>query len=253
MIFLLSPAKKQDFSQPAPNGTQPINKKEIATLIAELKKYSSGALSKLMSLSETLSDLNYERYQQFNPDSYTPKNAKPAVFALKGDAYQALAIDDFSKKELDFLQNHLLILSGLYGYLRPLDLIQPYRLEMKIKLPTPSGCTLYQFWGSKISEGINHALNNQNDKTVINLASNEYFKAIDQKALNANVITCQFKEKKDGQYKMIGIYAKRARGLMTRFIAKNSIEKPEDIKAFNLEDYGFNAALSSDTEWVFTR
>jgi uncharacterized protein len=254
MMIILSPAKKQSFEHPASiTGTQLQCKKDTALLIKALKNYDAPALSELMSLSDNLAALNHERFQNFTPDQYNKANAKPAVFALQGDAYQGLAVDDFSNDELNFLQKHLFILSGLYGYIRPLDLIQPYRLEMKIKLPNPRGTNLYQFWGSLISDGINKALSAQNDDTLINLASNEYFKAVDKKALNARVITCQFKEKKDGQYKMIGIYAKRARGLMTRFIAKNNINDSDALKQFNLEGYAFNPALSNTDEWVFVR
>ncbi len=255
MLVLLSPAKKQDFSplKPGPKGTQPKMKKEISTLVDELRHYSSKALSKLMSLSENLADLNYQRFQDFNLDRYDLHNAKPAIFAFQGDAYQSLNIHDFSQDNLAYLQKSLLILSGLYGYLHPLDLIQPYRLEMKTRLKNEHGNSLYEFWGDKLSRGINATLKKHQHTIVVNLASSEYFKAVNQDILTAPVLTVQFKEKKNGSYKVIGIHAKKARGLMTRFIAKHQLADKQQLQSFDLANYRFSKKLSSDENYVFIR
>ncbi len=255
MLVILSPAKKQSFEpQTYPiKATQPQNKKQVAVLIDYLQQLSEKKLQALMSLSPTLTALNHQRYQDFDSKRYTTKNAKPAVFALRGDAYQGLAIDDFSEKEINFLQDHLLILSGLYGYLRPMDLIQPYRLEMKTKLATDTTKDLYDYWQNTLTAAINTLAHAQQHHTLLNLASNEYFKAINKKQLNIPIITAQFKQKNGNEFKMIGIYAKRARGLMTRFIAKHQINHVDDIQQFDLEDYRFNKKLSTDSDWVFSR
>lgn len=249
MLMLLSPAKSQDFDTSiTASGTQPQLKQHTQALAKILKHYSKTELSKLMNISEKLADLNYQRFQDFS-DTYTKTNAKPCVYAFQGDAYKGLAIDDFSNTELDFLQQHLIILSGLYGALKPLDLIQPYRLEMKTPLSTDQGSNLYQFWGDTITQ----LLNKTEQDTIINLASNEYFKAIQPKALTAQLIHCDFKENKQGQYKTIGIHAKRARGLMVRYAAKHNITQPEQLKQFNLEGYQLNGNLTDNDHWVFTR
>lgn len=249
MLLLLSPAKSQNFDTPAPiTGTQPLLKKEITLLAQELKHYSTGQLAELMNLSDKLAVLNHQRYQQFS-DHFNEDNAKPCAFAFQGDAYKGLDIDTLNREQWQFLQQHLIILSGLYGLLRPLDLIQPYRLEMKTALRNNQGKDLYQFWGDTLAKQINHI----ETDIIVNLASNEYFKAVSTPTLKADVITCQFKERKNGDYKMIGIYAKRARGLMTRFIAQKQLTNIDDIKNFDLENYAFNNKLSSEKTWVFTR
>ncbi|MDF1654915.1 MAG: peroxide stress protein YaaA [Coxiellaceae bacterium] len=255
MLIILSPAKKQNFDAQdyVIKTTQPQNKSQIATLVASLQQLSEKKLQQLMSLSPTLTQLNYQRFQDFNINQYNSKNAKPAVFALQGDAYQGLQVEDFTKKQLDFLQQHLLILSGLYGYLKPMDLIQPYRLEMKTKLASKGCKDLYEFWQTSLTAAINKLAKQHSHNTLLNLASNEYFKALDKKQLAVPIITAQFKQQSGSEFKMIGIYAKRARGLMTRFIAKNQIAKIEDIKKFDTEDYRFNKKLSTDTTLVFSR
>ncbi len=255
MLVLLSPAKKQSFDQALPECelTKPQTLADIQLLIAELKKLPASKLEKLMSISPTLAKLNHQRYKSFNPKQFTPANAMPAVFAFRGDAYQSLNIDDFNKNDLKFLQKHLLILSGLYGYLRPLDLIQAYRLEMKTPLKNPRGDNLYEFWDDRITTALNTAISQHKNQCIINLASTEYFKAIAPKKLNAELIQVEFKEKKNGQFKTIGIQAKRARGMMTRFIMLNRIDDMTGIQTFNEANYRFNRKLSSEKNLVFTR
>ena len=252
MLILLSPAKKQDFNHRYPqfDATKPLASKQTALLIDNLKPLSKGKIADLMSVSDKIATLNYERYQDFNPQKYTRTNALQAIFALRGDAYQALDADSLDLNGIDYLQQHLVILSGLYGYLRPLDLIQPYRLEMKTRLANTRGKDLYQFWDDRITKALTKMLGKHKHKTIINLASNEYFKALTP---GLDILNVTFKEKKGAQYKVIGINAKRARGLMTRYMADKNIQKPEQLKKFNQADYHFNEKLSSDNELVFTR
>ncbi|MDF1760534.1 MAG: peroxide stress protein YaaA [Coxiellaceae bacterium] len=255
MLLILSPAKKQNFDAQtyAIKTTQPQNKKHIAELVNNLQQLSEKKLQQLMSLSPALTQLNFQRFQDFDVSQYNSNNAKPAVFALQGDAYQGLQVDDFNKKQLEYLQQHLLILSGLYGYLRPMDLIQPYRLEMKTKLAVNDCKDLYTFWQDSLTTAINKLAKQQSHDTLLNLASNEYFKALDKKQLSIPIITAQFKQQRGNEFKMIGIYAKRARGLMTRFVAKHQLSKTEDIKRFDLENYRLNKEISTDTNWIFCR
>jgi len=205
-----------------------------------------------MKLSLKLAELNFDRYETWKPKC-TEKNAKQSILAFQGDVYQGLDAASLSAAELKFAQQHLRILSGLYGILRPLDLMQPYRLEMGTKLKTTRGNNLYDFWGSTITEGLNKQLKKLKTDTLINLASNEYFKSVKPKELDAEIITPAFKEFKNGDYKMIGIYAKRARGLMSRYIIQNKLTNPEDLKDFHEEGYKFNSKLSKGNNWVFTR
>lgn len=255
MIIVLSPAKKQDFltTHPDISTSKPQMLSDIKLLVKELQTYSPLKLKKLMSVSDKLAQLNFERYQDFKPSSFTLSNSKQAAFAFQGDVYQGLMINDFTAKQRAFAQDHLLILSGLYGYLRPLDLIQPYRLEMKTALKNSRGANLYEFWGNKITKAINSALASHKNKLLINLASNEYFKAIQPNDIDGKLINIHFKEYKNGAYKVIGIHAKRARGLMARFIMKNSIDSLARIKKFTDNDYRFNTTLSTDDTLVFTR
>ena len=201
-----------------------------------------------MSLSEKLSKLNYDRYKSF-PTSLNLDNAKQAILAFKGDVYSGIDASSMSQDELEFAQDNLRMISGLYGVLRPLDLIAPYRLEMSTKLVNEMGNNLYQFWGDKISRVINE----DESEVIINLASNEYFKAIDKKSLNAEIINIIFKENKGGEYKVIGIYAKRARGLMARYMIDNKVLSPEGLKNFSLEGYRYRDNLSDNLNWTFTR
>jgi uncharacterized protein len=254
MLILISPSKTQDFSDNNYTNlyTEPsfIDKTEI--LIKELRKKKVNDIAKLMDLSENLSLLNYQRYQQF-ATPFTIENAKQALLAFKGDVYTGFDLDGYSDKDFDFAQQHLRIISGLYGMLRPLDLIQPYRLEMKIRLKNPKGKDLYAFWGDKLSVHLNNELKEKNERVLINLASQEYFKAINTKALKAKVITPHFKEEKNGSYKIVALFAKKARGMMANFAIKNKIANPEHLKAFQEGGYSFQENMSSENDWVFVR
>lgn len=249
MLAVISPSKTQDFSMPdiqEHTFTRQLSESEV--LVNLLKKKTQDELSKLMSISEKLAKLNYDRFQDFSTP-FDFNNAKQALLAFKGDVYNGIDAPNLSKKDLIFAQDNLRMLSGLYGVIRPLDLIAPYRLEMGTKLKNTKGKNLYEFWGDKISK----LLNEDEPEVIINLASNEYFKGIDQKALKAKIINIVFKEFKGDKYKIIGIYAKRARGLMVQFMIKNRIKNPQDLKAFKLEDYRYQEDMSDSTTWVFTR
>ena len=254
MLIVVSPSKTLDYENPAKTKvfTQPDYLPNSQELISHLKKLSSPEVSKLMSVSQKIADLNVGRYKTWNK-KFTVKNAKQCVLAFKGDVYTGLDAESFNSKDFNFAQKHFRVLSGLYGLLRPLDLMQPYRLEMGTKLDTKHGKNLYQFWGSTITEGLNTQLKKTKSNYLINLASNEYFKAVKPKELNAEIITPAFKEYKDGEYKMIGIYAKKARGMLSRFIIRNKLTDIEDLKSFNEEGYKFNKKLSSGNTWVFSR
>jgi cytoplasmic iron level regulating protein YaaA (DUF328/UPF0246 family) len=217
-----------------------------------LQEKSPDELVQLMSISEALAVLNHERYQRFDPP-FTVDNARPALLTFRGDVYTDVAVDTYDPADFTFAQQHLRILSGLYGLLRPLDLIQPYRLEMGTALPTERGTNLYRFWGDRLTEHLNEALAAQTSPVVINLASQEYFKAIDEKKLNAPVVTPVFKEHRNGQFKTVAIYAKRTRGKMANFIVKNRLEAPELLKTFNEDRYEYHQAASTDQAWVFVR
>ena len=255
MLILLSPAKTQDFNTPYPqyDAAPPEMLQEIATLITRLKSLSKKDIATLMSVSDKIAALNYERFQTFEPKTFNRDNAKQALFALQGDAYQALDADSLSAKNINFLQEHLIILSGLYGVLKPLDLIQPYRLEMKTALTNPIGRDLYAFWADKISANLDKRLATQKNKTIINLASNEYAKAAISAKNKHSVITLTFKEKKGDTYSVIGIHAKRARGLMVRYIALNEIDTPELLQEFTEAGYRFDNTTSTEHEYVFNR
>jgi cytoplasmic iron level regulating protein YaaA (DUF328/UPF0246 family) len=252
MIILLSPAKSQNFSPHTYRQfTLPRQLENSIQLIDTLTPLTVNALGSLMKMSEKLSLLNWQRIQNFKPD-FSMDNAKQALLAFTGDVYKSLSTHDYNHEDFNFAQQHVRILSGLYGVLRPLDLIQPYRLEMGTRLQTPQGKNLYDFWGNQITELLNQDLNHQRP-TCLNLASNEYFKAIKPQHLHAKIITITFKEMKTGGYKVIAIHAKRARGLMANFIIKNRIVDRESLKTFTLENYQYNPALSSKDEWVFSR
>jgi cytoplasmic iron level regulating protein YaaA (DUF328/UPF0246 family) len=205
-----------------------------------------------MQVSMKIAELNFERFEQWHTP-FTPENAKQAVLAFKGDVYTGLDAESFSAADFKFAQSHLRILSGLYGLLRPLDLMQPYRLEMGRKVDTERGKNLYEFWGSKITEGLNRQMKNLKTSSLINLASNEYFKSVKPKELDGEIITPEFKDWKNGQYKMMGVYAKKARGQLSRFVIQNRLTDPEALKAFNVDGYGYNEEMSSGNKWVFTR
>jgi cytoplasmic iron level regulating protein YaaA (DUF328/UPF0246 family) len=250
MLLVISPAKTLDYSHPEYSAhTQPDFTSEVKDLVGVLRKKSAAQISKLMHLSEALATLNAERYQTFT-DTFSPDNSKQALLAFKGEVYAKMEADQFTAEELEFAQQHLRILSGLYGLLKPLDLMQPYRLEMGTKLKTKKGDSLYDYWGTKISKALNAA---GEGRTLVNLASQEYFKAVDKKTLNLPVITIHFKEHKEGSYQVVGFFAKQARGLMARFAIQNRITDPEQLKTFNEEGYEFAERLSSAQDWVFVR
>jgi cytoplasmic iron level regulating protein YaaA (DUF328/UPF0246 family) len=253
MIIVISPSKTLDFSANSFQvHTQPRQLEQSQALIDIAKQLSTEELSALMKISDKLSQLNWQRYRDFStPFSLT--NAKQALLAFKGDVYGGIDSDNYSEEDFAFAQRHLRILSGLYGALRPLDLIQPYRLEMGTRLQNEQGKNLYNFWDGQVTELLNQDFSDVPAPVLINLASNEYFKVIKPKLLNASILTLAFKENKAGVYKTIGIHAKRARGLMTNFIIKNRLTDAEQVKAFDLENYAFNDALSSKKEWVFSR
>ena len=249
MLAIISPSKTQDFSQCDIDIFSQTRQIESSNeLIGILKNKSKSQIAKLMSISEKLSELNFDRFQNFQLP-FTLKNAKQAILAFKGDVYNGINAPELSHEDLEFAQGKVRMLSGLYGVIRPLDLIQPYRLEMGTKLSNAKGGDLYDYWGSDISS----VLNEDEPDLIVNLASNEYSKAIDKKTLNADILDIVFKEKKGDTYKVIGIYAKRARGLMVNYIIRNRLDKPEDLKDFTDEGYRFDKSLSSDSSWVFLR
>jgi hypothetical protein len=254
MLFLLSPAKSLDFDASADDvpHTQPLFVKQSTELIELLRQKSPQQIAALMHLSDALSGLNVARYAAWRP-KFTAKNAKQAVLAFNGDVYEGLDAKSLPPDELNWLQDHLCILSGLYGVLRPLDYMQPYRLEMGTPLDNAQGGNLYKFWGAHISHYLNERLQRDVSPVVVNLASQEYFKAVDLKALKARVVACVFEELRGEQYKIISFYAKRARGLMARYAAAHRLVTPQQLKAFDLEGYAFDAAVSRPDRLVFRR
>lgn len=252
MLIVVSPAKKLDFEHVAPTDEfttcEYLDKSK--GLIKELKRLSSEEIGKLMKLSTNLAELNYTRYHNFNTP-FSLKNAKQAAYAFKGDTYVGLDFESFNKSQVKYAQKHLRILSGLYGLLKPLDLIQPYRLEMGTRFKALGEKNLYGVWKKDLTRDLNNEL--QKEKVLVNLASKEYFSAIDFKELEAKVITPVFMEEKNGKFKIISFNAKRARGMMGQYILKNKIEKIEDIKKFNMDNYKFNKKLSEENDFVFTR
>lgn len=254
MLFLLSPAKSLDFAPPASDvpHSQPLFVSQARELIGLLRQKSPQEIASLMSLSDSLAGLNVARYQAWRP-KFSAENAKQAVLAFNGDVYDGLDAKTLSADELAWAQDHLCILSGLYGVLRPLDYMQPYRLEMGTRLPNPGGKDLYQFWGTQISDYLNTRLQRDKTPVVINLASQEYFKAVNTKTLKARVIDCVFEDFKDGKYKIISFYAKRARGLMARFAATQRLSLPEQLKGFDLDGYAFDSGVSRPERLVFRR
>jgi cytoplasmic iron level regulating protein YaaA (DUF328/UPF0246 family) len=253
MLTVISPAKTLDFETPPVTSefSQTDYLDQSALLIEQLSQYSVNEITSLMKLSDKLAKLNLARYQAWQTP-FTPANAKQSILAFKGDVYTGLDADSLDNQGLEFAQQHLRILSGLYGLLRPLDLIQPYRLEMGTKIKNIRGKDLYQFWGSQIREAI-EAETAFADGTLINLASNEYFKVLESKKLKARIITPIFKDWKNDQYKMISFYAKKARGLMSRYIIDHSINDPEQIKSFDSAGYHYYADMSEGNNWVFIR
>ncbi len=254
MLMLISPAKTLDFETTpvTDKATQPDFLDQSKELIKVLRDLAPQDVSSLMSISDKLGQLNYDRYHQWRTP-FTANNAKQAALAFKGDVYTGLNAEQFKAGDFSFAQQHLRILSGLYGLLRPLDLIQPYRLEMGTKLANPRGDNLYQFWGEQLTQAINEQLSTLKHPVVVNLASNEYFKSVQPKQLSAPLVTPVFKDWKNGQYKIISFYAKKARGLMAAYAIHHRIKDAEALKQFDAEGYVYNETLSKGAQWVFTR
>ena len=254
MLFLISPAKALDYETPpqVKTHTQPLFVKQASELIDVLREKSPQQVAELMSLSDSLSGLNAARYQAWVP-KFTAKNSKQAVLAFDGDVYGGLDAKTLGPAELDWLQDHLCILSGLYGVLRPLDLMQAYRLEMGTRLVTPKGKNLYQFWGTQIADYLNQRAAAELAPVVVNLASEEYFKAVDRRALKPRVVNCVFEERKGDGYKIVSFFAKRARGLMVRYAVQHRISRVEQLRAFSAEGYVFAPSVSEPDRLVFRR
>ncbi|MEG0141452.1 MAG: peroxide stress protein YaaA [Comamonas sp.] len=257
MLFLISPAKSLDYESPVPADlphTLPVFKKQPLELIEVLREKSPQQISQLMSISDKLAVLNVGRYEAFSPQ-FTAKNSRQAVLAFNGDVYEGLNAASLKPKELDWAQEHVVILSGLYGALRPLDLLQPYRLEMGTRLENAKGSNLYQFWGTQIAGYLNERSGEQPEaeRIVVNLASQEYFKSVDLKALKAPVVECAFEDFKGGKYKIISFHAKRARGLMVRWAVQHKAKKVADLRKFDLEGYSLAEQASTPHKLVFRR
>lgn len=254
MLLVVSPAKNLDYDSPLATEqfSQPELLEHSQLLIKQCKKLTPADISSLMGISDKLAGLNAARFGEW-ATPFTQENARQAILAFNGDVYTGLDAKSFSEKDFVFAQQHMRILSGLYGLLKPLDLMQAYRLEMGKKLDNDRGSNLYQFWGDIIAEHLNAAIEAQGDNVLINLASNEYFKSVKKKSLKAEVITPAFKDWKNGQYKMISFFAKKARGLMARYIIENQITDVEQLKGFDVAGYQYSTELSKANDWVFTR
>lgn len=254
MLIVVSPAKS--LYDHCPVQFEPFSQvdflPEAEKVVSVLKKKKPAQLAELMGISPKLAELNYQRFQAWSPP-FTPENSWQAVLMFNGDVYQGLKAETFTASEFETAQQQLRILSGVYGLLKPLDLIQPYRLEMGTNVSVARKKNLYEFWKTRITAKLNQEFSETGKKVLVNLASNEYFSAIDTKKLKARIITPAFKEHKNGQYQMVSFFAKRARGLMSRFIIQNQISNPEEMKAFDMEGYYFNNELSNGDNWVFTR
>jgi cytoplasmic iron level regulating protein YaaA (DUF328/UPF0246 family) len=254
MIIVLSPAKTLDYEfETDGNHSVPSFLSQSSKLIGQLKKKEPKDIASLMGLSDKLATLNYDRYQSWTASKKASNDSKPSLLVFKGDVYQGLQAEDLSKNEMNFAQKHVRILSGLYGILRPLDLMKPYRLEMGTKLETSQGKNLYEFWGDKIQKNVLDELKNQKSDLLINLASKEYFTVLGKVPEDVNVISPAFKDYKNGKYKIISFYAKKARGLMARWIIQNKITDFENLKDFDVEGYKYSKAESTSTTPVFLR
>ena len=254
MLIVLSPAKSLDYKTPVKvkSPTLPEFVSESAKLIADLKKLAPQDVAKLMGLSDQLAVLNVGRYRDWSK-KFTETNSKPAIYAFDGDVYDGFDVKTLNAKAVDFAQDHIRILSGLYGALRPLDLMQAYRLEMGTAFQNARGKDLYAFWGSRVTESLKKVLEKEKKPVLLNLASEEYFKVLQAKDLGCPVIAPVFQDAKDGKYKIISFYAKRARGLMARYVVENRISDPADLKGFNLDGYKYCAAESTVVKPVFRR
>ena len=254
MIIVLSPAKTLDYEfETDGNHSVPSFLSQSSKLIGQLKKKEPKDIASLMGLSDKLATLNYDRYQSWTASKKASNDSKPSLLVFKGDVYQGLQAEDLTKKEMNFAQKHVRILSGLYGILRPLDLMKPYRLEMGTKLETSQGKNLYEFWGDKIQKNVLDELENQKSDLLINLASKEYFTVLGKVPEDVNVISPAFKDYKNGKYKIISFYAKKARGLMARWIIQNKVTDFENLKDFDAEGYKYSKAESTSTTPVFLR
>ncbi|MBX8497154.1 peroxide stress protein YaaA [Pseudomonas cichorii] len=254
MLMVISPAKTLDYETPPTTEryTQPQYLDHSQELITQLRELTPAQIGELMHLSDKLSGLNAARFGSWTP-AFTPDNAKQALLAFKGDVYTGLQAETLTDAQLSYAQDHLRMLSGLYGLLRPLDLMQPYRLEMGTKLANARGKDLYAFWGTRISEWLNQALADQGDDLLLNLASNEYFSAVKRSSLKARIIDTEFKDLKNGQYKIISFYAKKARGMMSRFVITEQINTPEALREFDVQGYRYSAEQSTTDKLVFLR
>ncbi|KER03257.1 peroxide stress protein YaaA [Photorhabdus temperata] len=254
MLITISPAKTLDYESllATEKYSQPELLDQSKQLISICRELTPAQIASLMGISDKLAGLNAARFGEWHAD-FTPENARQAILAFKGDVYTGMQAEIFSDREFDFAQAHLRILSGLYGVLRPLDLMQPYRLEMGIKLENKRGKDLYSFWGDLITEKINEALEQQGDNILVNLASDEYFKSVNTKKLAGKIIKPVFLDEKNGKYKIISFYAKKARGLMSRFIIQNQLTQADHLVEFNLDGYAFDESLSKGNELVFKR
>jgi cytoplasmic iron level regulating protein YaaA (DUF328/UPF0246 family) len=257
MLFLLSPAKSLDYDTPTPKGvaklaTDPLFIDRSSELVALMRRRDAAEVAALMDLSDALATLNVDRYAAWSP-RFTAANSKPAALAFDGDVYGGLQANDLSLAELRWAQKHLAILSGLHGVLRPLDRLQPYRLEMGTRLPNPHGNDLYAYWGDTIAEHLNDRLAGATAPVIVNLASQEYFHAVRTKVLEARVVECVFEDWKNGEYKIISFFAKRARGLMARHAIRHRIGSVAGLKKFDAEGYRFDAAASTRDRLVFRR
>jgi cytoplasmic iron level regulating protein YaaA (DUF328/UPF0246 family) len=252
MLIVLSPAKSLDLESPSPTSKHSIPDfiPQAAELIEVLRTHSPADIAELMELSDNLAMLNVTRYAHWSEDHAT---ARQAVMSFDGDVYGGLDARSLRAKEIDYLQRHVRILSGLYGLLRPLDRMHPYRLEMGTRLKNPRGSNLYAFWGERVTEALNAQVAETKAKALVNLASEEYFKSVKPKLLDVPVITPVFEDWKNGKYKIISFFAKRARGLMARHAAQHAIKKPEQLKDFDVDGYAFDAAASGEHTWVFRR
>jgi len=254
MLTVISPAKTLDYESPLPSrrSTQPALLEQSIQLIEKVRQQSPEQLQRLMGISSTLAQLNYQRFHDWGVP-FSLANARQAIFAFRGDVYTGLDADSLTAQELGFAQQHLRILSGLYGVLRPLDLMQPYRLEMGTRLDTGRGKNLYTFWGQQIAQTLNQQLRKTDSRVLVNLASEEYFKAVHRGTLAAEIITPVFKDRRGSTYKVISFYAKKARGQMARYITSEALTDPESLKHFAVDGYRYDRSSSSPSEWVFLR
>lgn len=254
MLLVISPAKTLDYQSRVKTKTftMPDYLDDSQLLVNRARRYSVLDIAELMQVSMPIAELNFERFHAWNRP-FTTANARQAILAFKGEVYAGLDAGSFTSADFKYAQAHLRILSGLYGLLRPLDLMQPYRMEMGRRIDTERGKNLYEFWRAKITDGLNQQLQQLNSDCLINLASQEYFKVVDTGRLNAQVITPEFRERKNGEYKMIGVYAKKARGQLSRFVIRSRLKRAEQMKAFAVDGYQYNQELSSASNWVFAR